>query len=193
MTNQQANPDALSPEEVMRYSRHIIMPQVGPQGQRKLRNAKVLVVGAGGLGGPVALYLALAGVGTIGLVDFDVVDVTNLSAPAVVSEVYLPGSSAGAPKGRKPIDSGRSRMKIATGIMTASETTETASPTVRQPERSASHARLGKKISCPVAVALVMMPSTRPRRAWNQRVAIIVANAIDTMPTPRPTPRPQVR
>ncbi len=62
----------------MRYSRHIIMPQVGPQGQRKLRNGKVLVIGAGGLGGPVALYLALAGVGKIGLVEFDVVDLSNL-------------------------------------------------------------------------------------------------------------------
>ncbi len=69
---------ALTPDEVMRYSRHIIMSQVGPVGQRKLRNAKVLVVGAGGLGGPVAVYLALAGVGTIGIVDFDVVDLSNL-------------------------------------------------------------------------------------------------------------------
>ncbi len=75
-----ANPasTALTPDEVMRYSRHIIMPQVGPQGQRKLRNAKVLVVGAGGLGGPVAIYLALAGVGTIGIVEFDIVDLSNL-------------------------------------------------------------------------------------------------------------------
>ena len=77
MTNA-PNTDALTPDEVMRYSRHIIMAQVGPQGQRKLRNAKVLVVGAGGLGGPVALYLALAGVGKIGLVEFDVVDLSNL-------------------------------------------------------------------------------------------------------------------
>jgi adenylyltransferase/sulfurtransferase len=69
---------ALTPDEVMRYSRHIIMPQVGSEGQRKLRDAKVLVVGAGGLGGPVALYLALAGVGTIGITEFDVVDLSNL-------------------------------------------------------------------------------------------------------------------
>jgi molybdopterin/thiamine biosynthesis adenylyltransferase/molybdopterin converting factor small subunit len=69
---------ALTPEQVDRYSRHIIMPQVGPSGQRKLMEAKVLVIGAGGLGGPAALYLALAGVGTIGIVDFDVVDLSNL-------------------------------------------------------------------------------------------------------------------
>ena len=68
----------LTPEQVKRYSRHIIMPQIGSGGQRKLIDSKVLVVGAGGLGGPVALYLALAGVGTIGLVDFDTVDLSNL-------------------------------------------------------------------------------------------------------------------
>ena len=68
----------LTPEQVKRYSRHIIMPQVGSRGQRKLLESKVLVVGAGGLGSPVALYLALAGVGTIGIVDYDVVDVSNL-------------------------------------------------------------------------------------------------------------------
>jgi adenylyltransferase/sulfurtransferase len=69
---------ALTPEQVDRYSRHIIMPQVGPAGQRKLMETKVLIVGAGGLGGPAALYLALAGVGTIGIADFDVVDLSNL-------------------------------------------------------------------------------------------------------------------
>src|SRR5438270_10660619 len=64
--------------EVLRYSRHIILPHIGAAGQRKLLDAKVLCVGAGGLGSPVAMYLAAAGVGTLGLVDFDVVDLTNL-------------------------------------------------------------------------------------------------------------------
>ena len=73
-----ATGEALTPYQVQRYSRHIIMPQVGSQGQRKLLDSKVLIIGAGGLGSPVAIYLALAGVGTIGIVDFDTVDVTNL-------------------------------------------------------------------------------------------------------------------
>src|SRR5438045_8397334 len=65
-------------DQVLRYSRHIILPKIGGAGQRKLLDAKVLVIGAGGLGSPVAMYLAAAGVGTLGLVDFDSVDVTNL-------------------------------------------------------------------------------------------------------------------
>jgi adenylyltransferase/sulfurtransferase len=65
-------------EQLLRYSRHIILPKVGGAGQRKLLDAKVLCVGAGGLGSPVAMYLAAAGVGTLGLVDFDRVDLTNL-------------------------------------------------------------------------------------------------------------------
>ena len=69
---------ALTNDEVKRYSRHLIMPEVGVEGQRKLKAAKVLCIGAGGLGSPVAMYLAAAGVGTIGLVDFDVVDFSNL-------------------------------------------------------------------------------------------------------------------
>jgi sulfur-carrier protein adenylyltransferase/sulfurtransferase len=68
----------LSNEEIQRYARHLVMPEVGIAGQERLKRAKVLCVGAGGLGSPLALYLAAAGVGTLGLVDFDVVDVTNL-------------------------------------------------------------------------------------------------------------------
>src|ERR1051326_3682808 len=68
----------LTKDEVARYSRHLIIPDVGVDGQKRLKNAKVLVVGAGGLGSPLALYLAAAGVGTLGVVDFDVVDESNL-------------------------------------------------------------------------------------------------------------------
>ena len=71
-------PLALTPDQVNRYSRHIIMSDVGSRGQRKLLQSKVLILGAGGLGSPSAIYLSLAGVGTVGLVDFDVVDLSNL-------------------------------------------------------------------------------------------------------------------
>lgn len=78
-----APPAALSNEEILRYSRHLILPEVGMDGQIKLKNAKILLVGTGGLGAPMALYLAAAGVGTIGLVDFDVVDRTNLQRQVI--------------------------------------------------------------------------------------------------------------
>jgi molybdopterin/thiamine biosynthesis adenylyltransferase/rhodanese-related sulfurtransferase len=74
-------PSSLPPldrEELLRYGRHLLLPEVGIDGQRRLKAARVLIIGAGGLGSPAALYLASAGVGTIGLVDFDIVDVTNL-------------------------------------------------------------------------------------------------------------------
>ena len=71
-------PVALNNDEILRYSRHLIMPEVGMEGQLKLKAARVLCIGTGGLGSPLALYLAAAGVGTLGLVDFDVVDYTNL-------------------------------------------------------------------------------------------------------------------
>src|SRR6202046_2062579 len=76
-------PVSLSKEEVLRYSRHLIMPKVGMEGQLKLKQAKVLCVGTGGLGAPLGLYLAAAGVGRIGLVDFDVVDFTNLQRQVI--------------------------------------------------------------------------------------------------------------
>ena len=84
---------ALTPDQVKRYSRHIIMPQVGSAGQRKLLQSKVLIVGAGGLGSPAAVYLALAGVGTIGIADFDVVDVSNLQR-----QILHHSSDVGRPK-----------------------------------------------------------------------------------------------
>ncbi|HKZ41192.1 MAG TPA: ThiF family adenylyltransferase, partial [Candidatus Hodarchaeales archaeon] len=68
----------LSHTEILRYSRHLILPEVGITGQNKLRAAKVLLVGVGGLGSPIAMYLAAAGVGTLGIVDHDVVDTSNL-------------------------------------------------------------------------------------------------------------------
>src|SRR5437870_6072593 len=74
---------SLSNEEILRYSRHLIMPEVGMEGQLKLKNAKVLLIGTGGLGAPLGLYLAAAGVGRIGLVDFDVVDYTNLQRQVI--------------------------------------------------------------------------------------------------------------
>ncbi len=73
----------LSKEEILRYSRHLILPEVGMEGQLKLKNASVLLIGAGGLGAPLGLYLAAAGIGRIGMVDFDVVDFTNLQRQVI--------------------------------------------------------------------------------------------------------------
>jgi sulfur-carrier protein adenylyltransferase/sulfurtransferase len=84
---------SLSNEEILRYSRHLIMPEVGMEGQLKLKNSKVLLIGTGGLGAPLGLYLAAAGVGRLGLVDFDVVDFTNLQR-----QVTFGSSDVGKPK-----------------------------------------------------------------------------------------------
>jgi molybdopterin/thiamine biosynthesis adenylyltransferase/rhodanese-related sulfurtransferase len=84
---------ALSKQEILRYSRHLIMPEVGMDGQLKLKKAKVLLIGAGGLGAPLGLYLAAAGVGKLGLVDFDVVDFTNLQR-----QVTFSSTDVGRPK-----------------------------------------------------------------------------------------------
>src|SRR5215467_3946696 len=73
----------LTLDEVKRYSRHLIIPEIGMTGQKRLKNARVLVVGAGGLGSPALLYLAAAGVGTLGVIDFDVVDESNLQRQVI--------------------------------------------------------------------------------------------------------------
>ncbi|MBL8114825.1 MAG: molybdopterin-synthase adenylyltransferase MoeB, partial [Acidobacteria bacterium] len=94
-----AGSTALSKEEFSRYARHLIMPEVGLAGQTKLKAAKVLCVGAGGLGSPLALYLAAAGVGTLGIVDFDVVDSSNLHR-----QVLHGTKDVGRPKLQSAID-----------------------------------------------------------------------------------------
>ncbi|HEY1571241.1 MAG TPA: adenylyltransferase/sulfurtransferase MoeZ [Pseudonocardiaceae bacterium] len=90
----------LTKEEVQRYSRHLIIPDVGMDGQKRLKNAKVLVVGAGGLGSPALLYLAAAGVGTLGVIDFDVVDESNLQRQIIHGQ-----SDVGRPKAESARDS----------------------------------------------------------------------------------------
>ncbi len=103
-TTTEIKPEAvtLSNEEILRYSRHLIMPEVGMEGQLKLKAARVLCIGAGGLGSPLALYLAAAGVGTLGIVDFDVVDYTNLQRQIIHTTADV---------GRKKLDSAGEKLK----------------------------------------------------------------------------------
>ena len=91
----------LSNQEITRYSRHLIMPEVGLEGQKKLKNSRVLCIGAGGLGSPLSLYLAAAGVGTLGILDFDVVDFSNLQRQVLHSE-----KTVGEPK----VESAKNRL-----------------------------------------------------------------------------------
>src|SRR5437899_8814875 len=92
---------SLSPQEIARYSRHLIMPEVTLEGQKRLKASGVLLIGAGGLGSPLGLYLAAAGVGRIGLVDFDVVDFSNLQRQVIHGTKDV---------GRPKLDSARDRM-----------------------------------------------------------------------------------
>src|SRR6516164_8163399 len=92
---------ALSLDQARRYARHIILPEVGSIGQRKLLASKVLLIGAGGLGSPAALYLAAAGVGTLGVVDYDVVDLSNLHRQIIHGHHNI---------GRPKVDSVRERL-----------------------------------------------------------------------------------
>src|SRR5512142_3421075 len=90
-----------TPDQVSRYARHLILPEVGGAGQAKLLNARVLLLGAGGLGSPAALYLAAAGVGTIGIVDADTVDASNLQRQVIHGQADV---------GRPKVDSAADRM-----------------------------------------------------------------------------------
>ncbi|MFN8812202.1 MAG: molybdopterin-synthase adenylyltransferase MoeB [Acidobacteriota bacterium] len=115
---------SLSNEEIQRFSRHLILPEVGMDGQIKLKDAKVLLVGTGGLGAPLGLYLAAAGIGTIGLVDFDVVDASNLQRQVIHGTKDI---------GRKKIDSAADRMlDINPNLMIVKHETPLTSENARQ-------------------------------------------------------------
>ena len=101
-TDVRGEPATLNNDEILRYSRHLIMPEVGMEGQQKMKAARVLCIGAGGLGSPLALYLAAAGVGTLGMVDFDVVDYTNLQRQIIHTTADV---------GRKKLESAGDKLK----------------------------------------------------------------------------------
>jgi len=102
VTQSQTETTTLNNDEILRYSRHLIMPEVGMEGQQKLKAARVLCIGAGGLGSPLALYLGAAGVGTLGIVDFDVVDYTNLQRQIIHSTADV---------GRKKLESASEKLQ----------------------------------------------------------------------------------
>jgi adenylyltransferase/sulfurtransferase len=102
LTEVKSQAAALNNDEILRYSRHLIMPEVGMEGQQRLKAARVLCIGAGGLGSPLTLYLTAAGVGTLGIVDFDVVDYTNLQRQIIHSTADV---------GRKKLESAAEKLK----------------------------------------------------------------------------------
>ena len=112
-----SNGHDLNHEEVLRYSRHLLMPEVGLEGQKKLKASSVLIIGTGGLGSPVAMYLAAAGVGRIGLVDYDEVEFTNLQRQVIHGNSSL---------GERKVDSAKARIL---DINPDVPTTPSASPT----------------------------------------------------------------
>src|SRR5947208_8602030 len=102
LTEVQPTAVTLNNDKILRYSRHLIMPEVGMEGQLKLKAAKVLCIGAGGLGSPLALYLGAAGIGTLGIVNFDVVDYTNLQRQIIHSTAHV---------GRPKLESAAEKLK----------------------------------------------------------------------------------
>ena len=131
----------LTTDEVRRYSRHLIIPDVGMSGQKRLKNAKVLVIGAGGLGSPALLYLAAAGVGTLGIAEFDTVDESNLQRQVIhgVSDIDKPKGALGQGVdrrdqplrgGRPPRGAARQRQRdvASSRATTSSSTAPTTSP-----------------------------------------------------------------
>src|SRR5258706_10604664 len=109
-TTLEVKPEAatLSNDEILRYSRHLIMPEVGMEGQLKLKAARVLCIGAGGLGSPLALYLGAAGVGTPGILDFDVADYTHLQRQIIHSTADV---------GRKKVGSAAEKLKAINPVL----------------------------------------------------------------------------
>ena len=120
--------ESLTVDEVRRYSRHLIMPDVGMAGQKRLKNAKVLCVGAGGLGSPALMYLAAAGVGTLGIVDFDVVDVSNLQRQIIHGHERHRPAEGGVRRGPRQGDQPRTCRSTCTPIALTRRTRSSCSP-----------------------------------------------------------------
>jgi len=158
----------LSNDEILRYSRHLIMPEVTMEGQKKLKAARVLCVGTGGLGSPLALYLTAAGVGTLGLVDFDVVDYTNLQRQVLhyTSDV-----------GRLKIDSAIDKL-TAINPFVKLERFDTYLNS-----QNALEIFRGFDIS-------PMAPITSPRATWSTMPACSAANPTSTLPSSASRARP---
>ena len=135
----------LSPDEVERYSRHLIIPEIGAIGQRRLKNAKVLVIGAGGLGSPALLYLAAAGVGTLGIVDDDDVDLSNLQRQIIhgVADV-----------GRPKIESARDAIAALNPLVTSGSTMSASTLPTRWS-------------SLPATISSSTAPTTLPPATWS--------------------------
>ena len=118
----------LTVDEIRRYSRHLIIPDVGVTGQKRLKNAKVLCVGAGGLGSPALMYLAAAGVGTLGIVDFDTVDESNLQRQIIHGQSDIGRSKARVGRGERSARSTRTSRWSSTTRRWTATTSRRSSP-----------------------------------------------------------------